>query len=462
MKVYFYTFAKRINSTLLPQSGTGAEFDVIIKRGSSIIQPTIELDIGLTNNPAAYNYAYIGSWGRYYFVSDWVFNNSLWTAKLTVDPMASFKTEIGNYTAFVLRSASSSDPRIVDTLYPAKALNTHEAKSPTGDEASPFDSTGSFILGTQGQSAGGNGGAVTYYRAELGAIQGLVDAFLSNPSQYGQSDISDDLLMCIFNPLQYIVSCMWVPFSPSIGNGDVGFGWWSFNSPYIKPLSNLEFGGNLHFEIPKHPKAATRGQYLNLQPFAKYKLEAGPWGIIPLDNFNLLDATQLDCSYKVDLMTGSGRLDIKYRDKLAYEQSITAQIGVPVQIGQNVLNQGAISGLLEHTQSIGKSLFSGNFSGAVLSGIGAVGDAAALGVAVPSSIGSNGTRSFNNTFALLADFLDVTDEDNASRGRPLCKAVQIKTLSGYILCSDADPALPCTDTENSTIINFLNGGFYYE
>ena len=458
MKVNFFTFAKRINSTKQP-TGTGSEYDCIIKRGSSIINPTIELDYGLVNNPSNLNYAYIADWGRYYFVSDWTFNDRLWTASLSVDPLASFKTSIGSYTGYVLRAASNYDGRIVDTLYPGTAKNTHEANSIT----SPFDpSNGYFVLGTQGQSAGGNGGAVTYYRCNPGAIQGLINAFLTNPSQYGQADISDDLLKCIFNPLQYIVSCMWFPFAPAAGNGDVGFGWWSFNNSNIKPLSSLESGANLQFTIPKHPKAASRGQFLNLPPFSKYKLEAGPWGIIPLDGFNLLDSSQLDANWKVDLITGTGRLDIKYRDKLAYEQSVTAQIGVPIQLGQNVLNQGAISGIFEHTQNIAKSLFTGRISAATAEAIGSIGDAAALGVAVPSSIGSNGTRSFNNMFTLMGDFLDIADDDLASRGRPLCKAVTLNTLTGYILCSDADPEIACTDGEDSLIRSYLNGGFYYE
>jgi len=62
----------------------------------------------------------------------------------------------------------------------------------------------------------------------------------------------------------------------------------------------------------------------------------------------------------------------------------------------------------------------------------------------------------------MVDFLDITDEDLSSRGRPLCQAKKLNTLSGYILCSDADPEIACTDTEAAAIRNYLNGGFYYE
>ena len=409
--IKFYTFAKRINSTKQPTGSAALSADCIIKRGSSIINPTIELDIGLATSPAAYNYAYIADWNRYYFVHDWVFNDRLWTCQLTSDPMASEKTSIGSYHGYVARSASNYNLRVVDNLYPALAKNTHEADVKTSPFLDSNAPNGYFILGTQGDGATNNAGAVSYYRCDAGAIQGLLNAFLSNPSQYGQSDISDDLLKCIFNPLQYIVSCMWVPFAPATQNGDVGLGWWNFNSSYMKPLASLETGANMIFQIPKHPKASTRGQYLNLPPFATYKLEAGPFGIVDLDPFNLLDATQLDCNWKVDLMTGSGMFNIKYRDKLCYDQTITAQVGVPVQMGQNVINQGAIKDTISAAGNMAHNLLTGKISAMTANAITAIGDAAAIGVAVPSSIGSNGTRAFNNSFALMADFKDIADED---------------------------------------------------
>lgn len=451
----FYTFSKRINSTKQPVSGTS--FDIVFKAGSDILTPSIKLDIGQAGNPTNYNYCYIAAFNRYYFVSNWRWEERLWTAECKADPMASFKTQIGSSSAYVARAASSYNLRVVDNYYPALAKNTHEASI----AESPFNTSGVFILGTQGRAADGNGGAVTYYQCADGAIQGLINYFL-DIGNYTVDEISEDLTKVIFNPLQYIVSCMWFPFTALTKNGSVGFGWWDFSSAYIKPLSGLEYGTNISFTIPKHPKAATRGQYLNLPPFSKYYLEAGPWGIIELDPFNLLDATTLDCAWKVDLMTGSGRFSIKYRDKLIYETIRTAQIGVPVQIGQNVLNQGAIVNTISGAAGAIGSALRGDIGGMLTSGISAIGNAAEASVAVPSSIGSNGTRSFNNIFGLMADFMDIADEDLTSRGRPLCAARTISSLSGYILCEDADPEIACTDTELKEIVNYMNSGFYYE
>lgn len=452
----FYSFSKRLNSTKQPTGGT--EYQIILKHGCSIIRPTISLDIGQAGNPTGYNYCYIPAFNRYYYVSDWVFENRLWTASLRSDALASFKSGIGASNCYVARAASSYNSRVVDNYYPALASNTHSADIIT----SPFDkNNGCYVVGIQGKGSGGNGGAVTYYKATDSGLKTLVNYMLADASIYNQTDISDDLLKCIFNPLQYIVSCMWFPFDVPVTSGSPSFGWWDASISGINPISSLEWGTNFSFTIPKHPKSS-RGAYLNLLPFSKYRLEAGPWGIIPLDNFNLMDEDILTCEYKVDLMTGSGRLNIKFRDALIYENIQTTQIGVPVALGQNLINQGALVSSATSLAGMTESIVSGSISGLIGNAASAIGDAAALSQSVSSTLGSNGTRSFNNIFGLMADFIDIADEDIQSRGRPLCAARTISTLSGYIQCIDADPELACTDTELSEIISYMNSGFFYE
>ena len=451
----FYTFQKRINSTKQPTGGSS--YNIILKEGCSVNHPTIALDLGLASSPAALNYCYIAEFGRYYWVK-WRFEDRLWIGECNVDPLASFKTQIGSSNCYVARSASSYNLRVVDNFYPALAKNTHEADIIT----SPFDKEGSYVVGIQGKGSGGKGGAVTYYRATADGLKTLINYMLADASIYSQTDISDELLKCVFNPLQYIVSCMWFPFSPPVTSGGLSFGWWDASVSGINRLSSLEWGTNMSFTIPKHPKAATRGQYLNLPPFAKYRLEAGQWGVIPLDNFNLLDDTTLNCDYKVDLMTGSGRFNIQYRDKLIYEGVYTAQIGVPIQLGQNMFNQGALMGAGGGLINTVKAAVTGDPAGMLINGITAIGDAAQLTQSIPSSVGSNGTISFNNVFGIMADFLDIADEDLASRGRPLCQAKTINTLSGYVQCYDADPAVSCSDEELDMIVQYMNNGFFYE
>lgn len=446
-------FSKKPNSTKQPTTAR-ASLTVRLKEACSVLNPVF-----LVN---AYNLSdnYV-KWGsRYYYIDDIVIvGNELAEYHCSTDVLATYKANIGASQQYILRSASSYNGRIVDNYYPCKAQNTHEANIIT----SPFDkSAGTYVLGIQGKGSGGNGGAVTYYAGDKTALKALVNYMLSSPSSYNVTEISEELLTCIFNPLQFIVSCMWFPFDVPVMNGDLTVGWWQVSGVNIKPVSSLEWGTNFNITIPKHPKSGSRGAFLNLPPYAKYRLEAGPWGVIPLDNFNLMDASELTCDYKVDLMTGTGRLNVKFRDKLIYENIYTAQIGVPIQLGQNVLNQGALTGAATGAANTVKSAVTGDPVGMLFNGLGAIGDAAALSQGVPSMMGSNGTMSFNNVFGIMADFLDIADDNLVENGRPLCEVKTISSLSGYMLCEKGDLDIPAAPSEKDQIVNYMNGGFYYE
>lgn len=456
----FFTLSKRLNSTLRP-IGTGNHQSIILKDVCDVLNPEIQLKI---NKPTALNYCYIPAFNRYYFVR-WRWENNLWTGLCSVDPLASWKTEIGNYTGYVTRSASSYDGKIVDMYYPAKAEITEIKEDvQVGPDWERDVNNGTFVIGVMGKSAGQNGGAVTYYAVKPAAVTAITN-YLMDPTNLNVTDITDDLLKCIFNPMQYIVSCLWFPFSLTMDSDPIDVGWWQITSVGTgnsKELSDFIFTRNITFNIPKHPQAATRGSYLNQAPFSAYILNAGSWGTIQLNNQHLIDETQLTCVINVDLATGTGRLSIKAKDNLAYIEDHYCQVGVPIQLGQNMLNQGAITSAYSDFRNTVGAFKSGRPVGGLISGISAIMDAAALSQPIPVSSGSNGSFAFNNLWNIIGRFLTVVDEDNASHGRPLCKPVQLSTLSGYIMCEDADPAIPCSDTELNSIISYLNNGFYYE
>lgn len=466
----FYTFSKRINSTKQPSSG-GTSYSIELKAGSSAINPTIKLDVGQSGNPTAYNYAYIAEFNRYYHIRDWRWEERLWVADLSSDPLASFKTDIGSYTAYVSRAAAAYDGDIMDAYYPAKAEITEVKQDATIDpgfirpDITHTINDGTFVIGVQGKNAAQNGGAVTYYAVKPAAISAITD-YLLDPQNYNIMDIEEDLLKCIFNPMQFIVSCLWYPFSMVLGSDNIEVGWWDISMPVglqvCKVLSDPVYTRNVTYPIPKHPQAASRGNYLNMQPYSQYMINAGPWGAIPIDNRQLLDETNLTCVMNVDLITGTGRLSIVGKNSLVYIEDHVAQIGVPVQLGQNMLNQGALfNGIGSGVGTIGSAL-SMHPGSMLTNGLAAIYDVASLTQAQPVSVSSNGSMAFNTLFNIVGRFLTIVDEDLASRGRPLCKPKTISSLSGYILCEDADPQIPCTSQELSEIVSYMNNGFYYE
>ena len=63
---------------------------------------------------------------------------------------------------------------------------------------------------------------------------------------------------------------------------------------------------------------------------------------------------------------------------------------------------------------------------------------------------------------LLTRQYTVVDEDLTEIGRPLCQVKKINTLSGYILCKNAECPIDGTREEQEKINAYLNSGFFYE
>lgn len=75
----------------------------VIRDGSDIINPTIEIEYGAS--PATVNYIYIGEFGRYYYVNDITStHNGLWVLSCSSDPLMSFKSNIKNCTGILRRA----------------------------------------------------------------------------------------------------------------------------------------------------------------------------------------------------------------------------------------------------------------------------------------------------------------------------------------------------------------------
>ena len=74
--------------TLVPYG----EFEGILKQESSVITPEIMIE---SDSPILANYAYISSFGRYYYITNVTsVRNNIWSVKLKSDPLMSFAKDI--------------------------------------------------------------------------------------------------------------------------------------------------------------------------------------------------------------------------------------------------------------------------------------------------------------------------------------------------------------------------------
>lgn len=467
MQATFYQFAKRTNSTKRPSGGQGLGID--LKAPCNIINP--EIKIATQSDPTGYNYCYLPTFSRYYWIKNWTYSDGLWNASLTVDTLASYRDQIGSATEYVVRSSAKYDGTISDGLYPATAKVQSVTTSFQGGFAETI-SGGFFIIGFIAKAANSIG-AITYVVMTPGNAKKLSAKLLTDVSYLSidNSEISDNLTKVLFNPYQYIVSCNYFPFGiaelaahlPLVAKIDVG--WWSVDVPgWILGEDNNNFKKTVSVTVPKHPQAANRGEYCNVAPYTDYTIYLQPFGVIPLDAFKMWGATTLSIQYEVDLFTGDSVLRIFTNGaQLVYET--TAKLGVSVPLSN--INFGIPSGSGGLLQTGIAAAFGGlqaALSGGTLSdvGNGILNAAQATNADVASRGATGSTIAFDMVPYMVARFKIIADDNNEDHGRPLCQRVQLSTIPGFIMVDDPDIALTATAAEIDSVKSYMKNGFFLE
>lgn len=390
--VNFYHNNKKINSTQLPTTqvgdfGCNVEFkDVTNLYTPSVILSTDRFMNGTKiKNPMEFNYCYIPDFGRYYFVRSWSWILGRWECDLEIDVLATFKTQIGNTTTYVLRSASYCDPDIVDTKYPTKA---EDAKNPYqvktySNVNSPWNtniynapiSDGCFVISVVNNDSGAIG-AVSHYALAPRVMAEMMNKLYSSPNWMNITDgnISQDLQKMLINPMQYITNCMWLPcgydISGGVGISTIPYGWWSVTLSsgvaYRVDVAHIKRQINLTFSTAKHPQYDTFKRWLQLSPYTTCALYLPPFGFIPLDTSKMYGATHIDCNMEIDLITGRGVLNVSSHkttgNTTVYGGTIynaLGQVGVPVSIAQMSVDWSRISTASTWVGAAGISLAAG-------------------------------------------------------------------------------------------------------
>jgi hypothetical protein len=466
MQATFYQFAKRTNSTKRPSGGQG--FGIDLKAPCNIIDP--EIKIATQSDPTGYNYCYLPTFSRYYWVKNWTYADGLWTASLTVDTLASYRDQIGNSTEYVVRSSAKYDGTISDSLYPAKATVQSVTNAFQGGFAETIRG-GFFVIGFIAKAANSIG-AVTYVVMTPVNAKKLSAKLLTDVSYLSidNTEISDSLTKVLFNPYQYIVSCNYFPFSiaeitahlPLVYSVDVG--WWSVDIPcWILGEDNNNLTKSVSVAIPKHPQAANRGGYCNASPYTDYTIFLQPFGVIPLDASKLWGAATLSIQYVTDLFTGDSILRM-FTDTNQLVHETTAKLGVPVQLSNITFDIPSGGGLLQTGVAaafggLQAALSGGSFSDV---GNGILNAAQATNADVASKGATGSTIAFDSVPYMVARFKILVDDNNDDHGRPLCQRVLISSIPGYIMVDDPDIALAATAEEIDSVKSYMKNGFFYE
>lgn len=509
LHVSFWGFGKRENSTVYPTTTPLKTYDDLQLKGDcSIVNPALRINEPVTLNVHAWNYCYIAEFRRYYYVSDWIWNSGIWIAELQVDVLASFKTEIGYLSFYILRSFQDSsgyalyDGNIPDTTYPCTAAApTYINSSVTNPFAGMYGTdSATYIVGIINKSASG----AQYYAFDWLGFRQFCTALFNYSTGWlniDPTEISEDLQKALINPFQYVISAFFLPidfdwfYNNSIGTytHTIEFGWWSITTGAggrILPSGVLyQFTNSL--SIPRHPQAASRGNYLNLNPYSIYTLRYYPFGTFDIDSEAISGWNTLDLYTDVDICTGKALLTMSVSGKNNPIRSVEANIAVPIptaainvdylSMGKSTLiaagaaavgelGSGSSGSWLQNVSNNAKGFIdnvrTGNWNAIgsnLKESITNIASAAVASKATAEITGQQGSYTLFDTqqLTLAGRFLPIATDDSEHRGRPLCQTRMINTMQGFIMCADADVYIACTDREKSAIKAYLEGGFYY-
>lgn len=468
MVINMMTFNKRENSTARPNLDNASTLTGQLRDSCSIITPTIGLAGSQDRWPTG-NYAYIPEFDRYYWITNWTWDAGIWWADMRVDVLASWRTTIGNSTQYVLRAAAGYNGDIIDSYYPMTAAHSFQYNLivDTWDARSPGQ--GWYVVGIVSKAVNAIG-ATAYYVFTPAEFRTLMSAMLSSANwtqmDFTSGEISEAFFKSIFNPFQYVVSCMWLPLAPPMSADEVTtipLGWWDL-SCNAHMLTGSYIVKNNTVAVPKHPKASARGAYLNCAPYTRLKLMYEPFGLVELDSTLFSKAANCYVSVLVDAVTGVGRLSVGAGESVDLDVVSNAQVGVPIQLAQisQDLVGAASKGVGGIAGAVG-NVVKGNIGDAIMNAVTGIVDAAVSLMPHVSMAGMNGSFSgYTQAVFLAADCWDVVDDDRARRGRPLCGAYQLSGLAGYQMILDPDLRINGTDEENRQIKEYLMNGYFWE
>lgn len=486
------TFAKKENSTAQPDITGWAEFSIVLKHGSNLINPEVTLTAS-ESDVINYNYAYL--FGSYYWIIDKTMDrNNLCTLTLEKDVLASYKTAIGQTNLYVLRASNASDGNILDSAYSTTGL-IHYNRQYNDYYARLWYvfSTGYYIVNVLGGAPANQTattGASTLWCLTVNQYRDLVNNLFTSIDGFQVTDLGPILLKLVGGqPEKLITSAMWVPginFTRTaeqriyIGTWDSGVNGRLITDP-IARLSGQAI------DIPKHPQSLSRGAYLNLAPYSTYTLTIPPFGSMNVDPNLLINSSKIYVYIQVDALTGQANAKVvtDLFDNGPLIANLTCQLGCPVPIqgqssGASMVSSitstiggialGALTGgagaaavgaaAAGATSSMAKNAAARTIVGAIEGGV-TTGLQALTGSSC--SIGSGGgALGLDYAMELTGTFSYITAEDNANIGRPYCQVTTPAQLGGFIMAAKAPLSISATIPEIEKIEAFITGGFYYE
>lgn len=467
MNIRIWTgFEKRHNSTKVPPEGDeGQSVTVRLKGPCSIKNPIFILHRYYVNA----NYVKFDN--KYYFVTDKIYlSNDEMELHCSMDVLGSYKTKIGNTSAFVVYDTTTNDKHLIDTRLSASTKYTTK-KNTTPFLAGNINQTGTCILTFTGKD---NSGITAIQPSHLdlllpndSSVNAQWDNIVGDVSTAGVSETLKKVIRYLTSYgtiAENIQSLIWIPFNVyTAGSNYLTLGGYETNLVYSPiDIRHIEWTDTINIPwVYTDWRKNYSTIYLTI-PFIGTQQYSGA---------SLYEATTITLRSVLDKYTGEISTVISANGGGAnriignYTYSTAANINIGISNGFN-------------SARFANSLISG-FGGGMLSAISGSSPRAGIGSAInglastniqttSTSIGnfSGETSAFalqNVECVVVAhDTSDNPTDMNPVIGTPEFQVKLIKDAPGYIECSNASVSISGDDTVRNEINSLMNSGFYYE
>lgn len=447
IEIVLYHFSKRKNSTKRP-TGQGTTVPCLLKSNTNFQNPAFKLNLSLSH---ALQYNYL-QWGdHYYFINSTVsLNDGMVEISASEDVLATYRTEISNYTCFIERS-SKQTTLANDSMYiPTNdwVLSTrnvaHKEKIMTATYSQQY------IIRVVSRT-----GVASYY-INGEQLNDLLD-FMYTESNFTDV-IQDAITKLMFDPFKYIVDLKWVPFVESAfksSNDEViQLGFWDSGvvAKRIDEDTVVNFSYSFAFDNPLY--AITDFRYYN-SSFSNYFIKLPFIGVVALNPYKIDES--VNALYQFDAT--SGLCNVFLQSKKVVFASYQLQLSVPVQIGYASTN---IAQLATSAVSLVGAGLQGNIAQGVSSGIDAGRSITAPEISMLGTVG-NISNILNNQILEFNSYACTSiDPDGASEGFVDGTVRTISGLSGFVKCRNASIQIAGFEGDQEQVNNYLNNGFYFE
>lgn len=478
--VTLYQFSKRANSTLQPVNLTGVELACDLKQPTSYKNPVFTFFV---EDAFPWNYLQWDNW--YYFITDVIsVRNDLWEVHCKLDVLATYKTEIGQTSAFVLYDTAPNSELVDSRLSQITSATTN-----TNFDTLDFGLGAFVMLGIVGQSS------VNLWGVDAGTASTLLNEInnwmdrtnllpIPDPPEISGFDDVVEAMESLIETMGVVAhnlttgvrtlistgrapdcikSALLLPLPVSAFPGSsskIYLGEYPTNKSGVKISQTARISRNVHIAIPWQASDWRRND-----AYTKIYVSLPYIGTVSYPASQLMGADSLGIEYQVTVngaivaeVSANGQRIGRYSGNCASNYMVGAS---------NINPLSGMAGLLGGAASAAGVALASNpagMVGATAAGImGAINGAQYLPTCVGGAGGGAWTDSWTATVTVVYHNTNVDPSSvSGAIGTPAMAVKTIGTLSGFVQTRAASVNASCYEDVRREINGLMDGGFFYE